>query len=51
MDHLWYPGQPDGIGFEDCSKFDAETGLYIDAVCSGNKECFFVPGRKHPFFI
>ena len=50
MDHLWYPGQPDGIGFEDCSKFDAETGLYIDAVCSGNKECFVCTWKKESIF-
>ena len=50
MDHLWYSGQPDGMGFEDCSKFDAETGLYLDVVCSGNKECFVCTWKKESIF-
>ena len=50
MDHLWYPGQPDGEGFENCAKFDTKTGLYIDAVCSDNKECFVCNWKTEPIF-
>ena len=50
MDHLWYPGQPDGEGFENCAKFDTKTGLYIDAVCSDNKECFVCTWKTEPIF-
>ena len=50
MNSLWYPGQPDGEGFENCVKFDTETGLMIDAVCSGNKECFVCTWKKESTF-